>query len=886
MNGNEIRDRFLAFFQSHDHTVVPSSSLVPRNDPTLLFANAGMNQFKAIFLGEESRPYRRAVSSQKCVRAGGKHNDLENVGRTSRHHTFFEMLGNFSFGDYFKEEAITLAWTFITEELRLPVARLLVTVYATDEEAFGIWRDTVGLPEDKIIRIHGSDNFWSMGAVGPCGPCSEIFFDHGEAIPGGPPGSGEADGDRFVEIWNLVFMQFDRQADGSMVDLPNPCIDTGAGLERLAATLQNTHDNYETDLFQPMIREGARLAGIQPTEEQRVSLRVIADHMRAMVFLIADGVLPSNEGRGYVLRRIMRRAMRHGRMLGMERPFLAHLIPVLTTIMGGFFPEVAAQGKVLAMVIDNEEKRFATTLGTGLKMLEEAVSALPDGGELDGQTLFTLYDTYGFPVDLTGDILRSRHIALDMAGFERCMFEQRERARAAWSGSGDTKVAAVFHQIRDMVGGVEFLGFDQEMAQGIVRAIVVDGQPVARLRAGEEGMLVSHQTPFYAESGGQLGDRGTICGKGGGPGEGSGEAKGGLFHVTDTRRPVPDLVVHVGYLKAGEIKCGDPVSLEVDPEQRQAVRWHHSATHLLHHALRKTLGTHVKQAGSQVGSQRLRFDFTHFHALTPEVLRDVENQVNVAIRANHAQETRVMTPDDAIRAGALALFGEKYGDEVRVVRIGESVELCGGTHVRHTGEIGMMRILSEGAVAAGVRRIEAVCGHRAHESYQQETALLREVAGRLKTPPDRVVQGVDKLLDRLRALEKSLEKAKAAVSGTVVETLLAQRQQVGEIPFLATRVTGVDPKGLRALVDQLKEKMGSAVILLGTSDRGKVNLIAGVTEDLRVRIKAGALMGFVAPLVGGKGGGRADMAMGGGSQPQQLTEALQAATEWIKERAQ
>ncbi|MBF0460038.1 MAG: alanine--tRNA ligase [Magnetococcales bacterium] len=877
MNGNEIRDRFLTFFQRHDHAMVASSSLVPQNDPTLLFTNAGMNQFKGLFLGEERPPYRRAVSVQKCVRAGGKHNDLENVGRTARHHTFFEMLGNFSFGDYFKEEAITLAWTFVTQDLSLPVERLLVTVYATDEEAFRIWRDVVGLPEEKIIRIAGSDNFWSMGPVGPCGPCSEIFYDHGELLPGGPPGSAEADGDRFVEIWNLVFMQFDRRSDGSLAELPSPCIDTGAGLERLAAILQGKSNNYDTDLFVPLIREAARLAGLEASQaEHLVSLRVIADHVRAMAFLIVDGVLPSNEGRGYVLRRIMRRAMRHGRLLGLEQPFLAQLIPTLVQTMGGFFPEMVSQGKTLVLVIENEERRFAATLDSGLKIVEEAVARLPAGGQLDGLTLFTLYDTYGFPVDLTGDILRDRGISLDMEGFNRHMTEQRQRARAAWAGSGDEKVAAVFHWVRDKVGASEFLGYHCEQAQGTVQAIVVGGESVKVLHPGEEGMLISNQTPFYAESGGQVGDTGLIRQQ---------SAGGGVFQVRDTRKPVPDLIVHLGQVERGEWHVGDSISLEVDGSRRQDIRLHHSATHLLHHALRVVLGAHVKQAGSQVGPTRLRFDFSHFQAMTPEELVQVEVLCNAAIRANHRQETTVMTPAVAVQAGAMALFGEKYGDEVRVVRLGDSMELCGGTHVHRTGDIGLLRIVSEGAVAAGVRRIEAVCGHTARESYREETAILREAAGLLKARPDQVAQGVEKLFERIRVLEQALDKAKTAVSGALVAELVVQRRQVGAIPLLAARVVGVDTKTLRELVDLLKEKLGSAVILLGVPEVDKVSLIAGVTADLHRRVKAGDLMGFVAPVVGGKGGGRPDMAMGGGTRPEQLTEALAAATQWVKERS-
>ncbi|MBF0183472.1 MAG: alanine--tRNA ligase [Magnetococcales bacterium] len=877
MNGNEIRERFLTFFQRHDHTIAASSSLVPRNDPTLLFTNAGMNQFKGAFLGEERPLWPRAVSSQKCVRAGGKHNDLENVGRTARHHTFFEMLGNFSFGDYFKELAIPLAWQFVTKDLGLPVERLLVTVYASDDEAYAIWQETIGLPPEKIIRIDSNDNFWSMGPVGPCGPCSEIFYDHGPHIAGGPPGSAEADGDRFVEIWNLVFMQFDRRADGSMLPLPQPCIDTGAGLERLAAILQGKSNNFDTDLFQPLIRETARLAGVDPEQgDHLVSLRVVADHIRAMSFLIADGVLPSNEGRGYVLRRIMRRAMRHGRMLGLEEPFLVHLVPVLCQMMGSFYPELTAQSKVLMPVIENEERRFAATLGSGLKILEEAVSQLPAGGELDGLTLFTLYDTYGFPIDLTGDIVRDRGIGLDMEGFNRYMSEQRQRARAAWVGSGDEKVAAVFHQLREQVGASEFLGYETETAQGVVQAIVVNGTAVNRLEVGEEGLIIANQTPFYAESGGQVGDTGWIRTTSGSTAR---------FAVRDTRKPVPDLFAHVGQLQEGSLQVGDALQLEVDGQRRQAIRLHHSATHLLHHALREVVGGHVKQAGSLVGPHRLRFDFTHFSALTAEELAEVEARCNVAICANAAQSTLIMTPAAAVEAGAVALFGEKYGDEVRVVQIGSSMELCGGTHVQRSGDIGLLRIVSEGAVAAGVRRIEAVCGALARESYREETVLLREAATLLKSRPDQVPQGVERLLERIRSLEQTLEKAKAAVSGSVIEGLMAQSRVVAGMTVLATRVTGVEVRDLREMVDRLKERFGSAVIVLAASEGEKVTLIAGVTADLHGRCKAGELIAFVAGQVGGKGGGRPDMAMGGGNRPEQLAEALSAVIGWLEERA-
>ena len=875
MRGDEIRERFMTFFQQRDHVGVPSSSLVPQNDPTLLFTNAGMNQFKAVFLGEETRPYQRAVSSQKCVRAGGKHNDLENVGRTARHHTFFEMLGNFSFGDYFKREAIALAWAFVTEELKLPPERLLITVHAEDDDACDIWRREIGLPEEKVIRIDSSDNFWSMGATGPCGPCSEIFYDFGPGIPGGPPGSAAADGDRFVEIWNLVFMQYDRAEDGTMAPLPNPCIDTGAGLERLAAILQGKTNNYDSDLFQPLIEAATRLTGGAATPDRQVSLRVIADHIRSVGFLIADGVLPSNEGRGYVLRRIMRRAMRHGRLLGMEAPFLHQLVPVLVARMGGFFPELAAQEKSLAIVIENEEKRFATTLGSGLKILEEATAELQAGDRLDGETVFTLYDTYGFPVDLTADILSERKITLDLDGFTAHMAEQRRRARAAWSGSGDEKISGVYRAILEQHGGGEFLGYTTESAQGTVQAIIVDGETRERLdretRAKSIGIVVN-QTPFYGESGGQVGDSGLI------------EWSGGRFQVETGKRPLEGCIVHQGRLLEGALAVGETVTLTVDRQRRDAIRLHHSATHLLHHALGQVLGAHVKQAGSLVAAERMRFDFSHFQGLTAEELQRIEALVNDGILANDLQETVVMTPEEAVAAGAQALFGEKYGEQVRVVRIGASLELCGGTHVRRSGDIGLFRILSEGAVAAGVRRIEGVCGRAARESYSQDAERLRQAAQRLKTRPDEVIDGVERLQIRLRDLERELEKAKSARAGDVVGDLAAQVQTVGDIPVLAVRVEGVDPKGLRDLVDRLKDKLGSAVILVAMVEADKVSLVAGVTGDLTGRIKAGDLMRFAAERVGGKGGGRPDMAQGGGNQPEQLAEALATIPGWIKEK--
>ncbi|MBF0270842.1 MAG: alanine--tRNA ligase [Magnetococcales bacterium] len=882
MTADDIRDRFVSFFQSKGHEAVTSSSLVPDNDPTLLFTNAGMNQFKGVFLGRERRVNPRAVSVQKCVRAGGKHNDLENVGRTARHHTFFEMLGNFSFGDYFKEQAIPLAWEFVTRELGLPLDRLLVTVYAEDQEAYDIWHNTLGLPAERIIRIATSDNFWSMGPTGPCGPCSEIFYDHGPAIPGGPPGTPDQDGDRFVEIWNLVFMQYDRSADGTLTPLPRPCIDTGAGLERLAVVLQGRTNNYDSDLFQPLMQAAARWTG-QPDvtratdsgggmSRETISLQVIADHIRAVGFLIADGVLPSNEGRGYVLRRIMRRAMRHGRLLGTEEPFLFRLVPTLVDKMGRVYPELVAQQQAISTVVENEERRFVTTLGSGMKLLDGATATLKAGDRLDGEVVFTLYDTYGFPVDLTADILRDRGIELDMEGFEQRMARQKAMARAAWSGSGDEGIAAVYHEILADGGAVSFVGYGDESATARVRALVSGRGLVLSLNAGEEGGVVCDQTPFYGESGGQVGDAGWIV---------AGETR---CEVTDTRRPVADLIVHQVRVASGTLAVGDAVTLTVDATRRRAVRWHHSATHLLHWALKQVLGEHVKQAGSQVGPERLRFDFSHYQAVTPEELERVESLVNGAILDNAAQITEVMTPDEAIRAGAMALFGEKYGDRVRVVRLGPSLELCGGTHVARTGDIGLMRIVSEAAVAAGVRRLEAVCGERARQSFLTDARLLQRVAGLLKLPPAEALAGVEKLLTRRAELERELEKSKSALAGSTVDELLGRVREKGGLRYLVAGVSGVDAKGLRDLADRIRDKLGSGAIFLGLPEEGKVSLLAGVTKDMTGRCKAGEWMQAVAPVVGGKGGGRPDMAMGGGTRPEALNEALAVATAWIEEK--
>ncbi|MEG3641420.1 alanine--tRNA ligase [Magnetococcus sp. PR-3] len=876
MTGNEIRKRFIEFFQKHGHSHEESSSLVPRNDPTLLFTNAGMVQFKSLFLGEEHRDYTRAVTSQKCVRAGGKHNDLENVGRTARHHTFFEMLGNFSFGDYFKEDAIRFGWDFVTKDLGIDATRLLVTVYSKDDEAYDIWTQKMGLPTDKVIRIPTNDNFWSMGDTGPCGPCSEIFYDYGPSIAGGPPGSEDEDGDRFVEIWNLVFMQYDRSADGEMTPLPKPSIDTGAGLERLASVLQGKTNNYDTDLFQPLIKSAASLAGVDEhsaSDEQLVSLRVIADHIRSVSFLIADGVLPSNEGRGYVLRRIMRRGMRHGRLLGLEQPFMHKLVETLGALMGDTYPELTAQRKTIAMVIETEEKRFAATLGTGLKHLEEAVSDLRMGDVLEGKTVFTLYDTYGFPVDLTADILRDREIGVDQEGFEACMKEQRERARAAWSGSGEESLGALYHPLLERVGSSEFLGYVHESASASVVALIKDGEEVESLNSGDKGSIVCNQTPFYGESGGQVGDRGTIE-----------LADGAHFVVTDTQKPLPELIVHHGKMEQGTARVGDHADLSVDGEIRQSIRLHHSATHLMHHALREVLGDHVKQAGSHVSADRLRLDFSHFQGMTEQELRQVEDQVNAAILDNASQETAVMSPKEAVEAGAMALFGEKYGDEVRVVRIGTSMELCGGTHVNRSGDMGVFHIVSESAVAAGVRRLEAVCGGRARDIFRDDQNRLKSAAAMLKTQPTNLAESIERLMAKQKELEKTLEKMQSAQAGNLVDDLVGQAVEINGVKLLAVEVKGVDGKALRDMMDQIKDKLASGIILLALGG-DKVSLVAGVTKDLAGKtLKAGDLMKFAAPMVGGKGGGRPDMAQGGGTDPSGIPAMLEAIPSWLQEQ--
>ena len=871
MGSAELRAAFLDFFKGHGHTIVPSSSLVPGNDPTLLFTNAGMVQFKDMFLGKDVRSYVRAASSQRCVRAGGKHNDLENVGYTARHHTFFEMLGNFSFGDYFKRDAIRYAWEFVTGKdwLGIDPSRLMVTVYHTDDEAYDIWHTVVGLPKDRIVRIGdkpggGSDNFWQMGETGPCGPCTEIFYDHGAGIPGGPPGSEDADGDRWIEIWNLVFMQFDRSADGTLTPLPKPSVDTGMGLERVAAVMQGVHSNYEIDLFRDLIRAAAEATGT--TDLAANSLKVIADHIRATSFLISDGVQPSNEGRGYVLRRIMRRAIRHGFMLGQRKPFFYRLVAALDREMGAAYPELTAQRAHIERVILQEEERFAETLTQGMALLDGAIAGLR-GREIPGETVFKLYDTYGFPVDLTNDIAREKGLTLDEAGFEAAMEAQRTRARAASKFGVDLRADVTVE------GETRFTGYEHESGKGRVVALIRGKQSVAELQAGDDGQVVLDATPFYAESGGQVGDRGTLA------------AQGVRFTVADTQK-LGKAHVHVGRLESGTIKVGDTVEAEVDHGRRQATRLNHTATHLLHAALRKVLGTHVTQKGSLVSPERLRFDFAHHAAVTPDELREIERLVNAEVRANAAAETRLMKYDDAVAAGAMALFGEKYDDEVRVLRVGDfSTELCGGTHAGRAGDIGFFRIVGEGGVAAGVRRIEAVTGEGALGHVVETDQKLREVAGVIKATRDDVEDKVRQLVERARRLEKEVAQLKDRLASGQGRDLAADAASVGGAKVVATTIEGADAAALRNAVDQLKGKLGSAVIVLGSVDAaGKAVLIAGVTPDLTARVKAGELANFVAAQVGGKGGGRPDLAQAGGTQPENLGAALASVTGWVGER--
>lgn len=878
---NEIRSAFLNYFAKHGHEVVSSSPLVPRNDPTLMFTNAGMVQFKNVFTGVENRGEPRAVTSQKCVRAGGKHNDLDNVGYTARHHTFFEMLGNFSFGDYFKELAIELAWNLITKEYGLPKERLLVTVFSEDDEAFGLWKKIAGLPESKIIRIPTSDNFWQMGDTGPCGPCSEIFFDHGDHIFGGPPGSLDEDGDRFIEIWNLVFMQFDQVAPGTRNPLPKPSIDTGMGLERIAAVLQGKHDNYEIDLFQALIRAIANLTGADPLGEQKASLRVIADHLRASSFLIADGVLPSNEGRGYVLRRIMRRAMRHGQLLGAREPLMWRLVWALVREMGQAYPELVRAENLIEETLRLEETRFRKTLERGLAILDEKSSSLKKGDMFDGETAFTLYDTYGFPLDLTQDALRNRGIGVDISSFTDAMDRQRAKARASWAGSGEAATETVWFGLREKLGATEFLGYETESAEGVVAALVKDGAEVDQLKAGDSGAIVMNQTPFYAESGGQVGDTGVIF------------ADGIRFRVTETHKKAGDLFVHFGTVEQGAIKLNDALALEVDHGRRSAIRANHSATHLLHEALRQVLGDHIAQKGSLVAPDRLRFDFMHPKPMTPEEVRRVEDIANEVVLENNEVTTRLMAVDDARNAGARALFGEKYGDEVRVVVMGSgarerggnslgwSVELCGGTHVKRTGDIGLISVTSESAVASGVRRIEALTGHQARQNANTMIETARVAAAELRTSVEDMPARITALLEERKKLERDLADARKKLAmggGGAAANGASDVREVGGVKLMARAVEGVEIKDLKSLVDQGKKQIGSGVIaLVATSEDGKGSIVVGVTPDLVSRFSAVDLVRKASEVLGGKGGGgKPDMAQAGGPDGAKAGAALEA----------
>jgi alanyl-tRNA synthetase len=892
---NEIRATFLDYFKKHGHEVVASSPLVPRNDPTLMFTNAGMVQFKNVFTGQEKRPYTRAATSQKCVRAGGKHNDLDNVGYTARHHTFFEMLGNFSFGDYFKERAIELSWNLVTKEYGLSPNKLLVTVYAEDDDAARLWKKIAGFDERRIIRIPTSDNFWQMGDTGPCGPCSEIFIDQGEALQGGPPGSPDQDGDRFLEFWNLVFMQFEQRAPGDRVPLPKPSIDTGMGLERIAAILQGVYSNYDTDLFRALIAASVEATGVPAEGAQRPSHRVIADHLRAASFLIADGVLPQNEGRGFVLRRIMRRAMRHAHLLGAREPLMWKLVPALVRQMGDTYPELVRAQALITETLRLEETRFRTTLERGLGLLDGATRNLARGGTLAGDVAFKLHDTYGFPLDLTQDALKSRGIGVDTAGFDAAMRKQKEEARSRWKGSGEAATESVWFDLREEVGASEFLGYDTETAEGEIRAVLKGGEPVKELKSGEEGALILNQTPFYGESGGQVGDTGLI------------KISRGAFRVSDTQKKLGDLIVHFGTAEQGTFKVGEAAELEVDHARRTSIRANHSATHLLHEALRQVLGTHVAQKGSLVAPERLRFDFSHPKPMSVEELASVERLANAMVLQNSAVETHLMGIEDALETGAMALFGEKYGDEVRVVSMGVgeagpkankpwSVELCGGTHVRRTGDIGLVRVVAESATAAGVRRIEALTADGARAYLAGQDARVREVAVLLRVRPEDVVDRVKALLEERKQLERQLADAKrqaalgggagaSAGNGAGVDGVRA----FGKVKVMARTVRGIAPKDLRGLVDEGKEKVGSGVVaIVGVSEEGKATVFVGVTQDLvdantfdaRELIKPG-----VEALGGKGGGGRPDMAQAGGPDGAKADAAIAAITELVKSRA-
>jgi alanyl-tRNA synthetase len=873
---NEIRSSFLDYFARNGHEIVPSSPLVPRNDPTLMFTNAGMVQFKNVFTGLEKRRYVRATTAQKCVRAGGKHNDLDNVGYTARHHTFFEMLGNFSFGDYFKDRAIELAWNLVTKEFGLPADRLMVTVFIDDDQAFDLWKKIAGLPDSKIIRIAGSDNFWQMGDLGPCGPCSEIFYDHGPHIAGGPPGSPDAEGDRFIEIWNLVFMQFEQLAGGKRIELPRPSIDTGMGLERIAAVLQGTHDNYKIDLFGAIISHVADLTDVEPDGERGVSHRVIADHLRASAFLIADGVLPSNEGRGYVLRRIMRRAMRHAQLLGADDPLMWRLVPTLTREMGQAYPELTRAEPLIAETLKLEETRFRKTLARGLSILDEESRGLEHGDRLKGETAFTLYDTYGFPLDLTQDALKPRGITVDTDAFNAAMDKQKEKARASWAGSGDAATEAIWFGLREKVGATEFLGYETERAEGVVAALVKDGKEVAALKAGESASVVVNQTPFYGESGGQVGDTGVMVGE------------GVRVRVTDTQKKAGDVFVHSGTVEEGTLAVGAALTLEVDHSRRSAIRQNHSATHILHEALRQVLGDHVAQKGSLVAPDRLRFDFSHPKPMTAQEIERVEDIANDVVLRNAPVTTRLMAVDEAIASGARALFGEKYGDEVRVVAMGEgggntmgwSVELCGGTHVARTGDIGLITGLSDSGVAAGVRRIEALTGSTARKYAHHLGELAKAASAELKVPLEDMPGRLAQVLDERRRLERELSEAKKklAMGGGARAQGADGVRVVGDVKLLARAVEGIDLKDLRSLADEGKRQVGSGVVaIVGVTEDGKAGVVVGVTPDLIARFSAVDLVRKGAEALGGKGGGgRPDMAQAGGPDGSKAEAALKA----------
>ncbi len=871
---NEIRSTFLDYFAKDGHAVVPSSPLVPRNDPTLMFTNAGMVQFKNVFTGVEKRPYVRAVSAQKCVRAGGKHNDLDNVGYTTRHHTFFEMLGNFSFGDYFKDHAIELAWNLMTKTFALPKDKLLITVYVDDDDAFKLWKKIAGLPESRILRISGSDNFWAMGELGPCGPCSEIFYDHGAHIAGGPPGSADQEGDRFIEIWNLVFMQYEQLAGGKRVNLPKPSIDTGMGLERFAAVLQGTHDNYEIDLFGALIRASVDATGVMAEGPAKASHRVIADHLRASAFLVADGVLPSNEGRGYVLRRIMRRAMRHAQLLGARDPLMWRLVPVLVREMGQAYPELVRAEALISETLKLEETRFRKTLERGLAILDEATKGLKAGDKLKGETAFTLYDTYGFPLDLTQDALRPRNIAVDTDTFAKSMEQQREKARGSWAGSGEAATETIWFGLREKLGATEFLGYETEKAEGVVTALVKSGAETKELKAGEEGVVLVNQTPFYGESGGQVGDTGTLS------------AEGVRFRVTDTQKKVGDLIIHFGKVEQGTLKPGLALALDVDHARRSDIRRNHSATHLLHEALRQVLGDHVAQKGSLVAPDRLRFDFAHPKPISDAELAKIEELANARVLDNSAVTTRLMAIDDAIASGARALFGEKYGDEVRVVATGEagnqmgwSVELCGGTHVRRTGDIGLIAVVAESAVASGVRRVEALTGAAARHHLAGEARGLRDVAALMKAPVAEVPARIEALLDERRKLERELSEARKKLAmGGGAKSAEDGVRKVGDVKLLARAVSGVETKDLKSLADEGKKQIGSGIVaFVGVNEEGRASIVVGVTTDLTPRFDAVALVKKGAEALGGKGGGgRPDMAQAGGPDGAKAEAALAA----------